>query len=61
MFEKIRKFFVEVYLELKKVSWSTRKELIESTWIVLISSGILGLFIGIIDLVLSQLIRLVIG
>ncbi len=55
MFGKIKKFFAEVVVELKKVSWSTRPELIDSTWIVIISSCILGIFIAITDVVLSKI------
>ncbi len=55
MIGKIKKFFAEVVVELKKVSWSTRQELIDSTWIVIISSFILGIFIAITDVVLSKI------
>ena len=50
----------EVKLELKKVSWSNREELIDSTIVVIVSVCLLALFIGIVDFVLSWLIRLVI-
>ena len=60
MIGKIRKFFTEVVVELKKVSWPTQRELIDSTWIVIISSGILGIYIGITDFVLSKLLGLLI-
>jgi preprotein translocase subunit SecE len=54
MVSNIRNFIVEVLVELKKVSWPTRKELIDSTWIVLISSITLGLLIGVTDFALSK-------
>ena len=60
MINKIQKFFSEVIVELKKVSWSTKRELIDSTWVVLISSAILGVFIGTTDFVLSKLVGLLI-
>jgi len=60
MFGKIRKFIKEVIVELKKVSWLTKKELWDSTWIVIISSACLGIFIGVVDIVLSKLIGLII-
>jgi len=56
MIGKVRKFTGEVVVELKKVSWSTRQEVIDSTWIVIISSAILGVFIGLTDLGLSKFI-----
>jgi len=58
MIGKIRKFISEVVAELKKVSWSTRRDLIDSTWVVIISSAILGVFIGASDFVLSKLVEL---
>lgn len=61
MFGKIRKFFSEVIVELKKVSWSTRKDLIDAAWIVILSSVLLGIFISGTDLVLSKLLGLIIG
>ena len=61
MIGKIQKFFSEVITELKKVSWSTRKDLIDATWIVILSSVLLGLFIGGSDFVLSKLLQVIIG
>ena len=58
MIGKIRKFIAEVVAELKKVSWSTRRDLIDSTWVVIISSAILGVFIGASDFVLSKCVEL---
>jgi len=60
MIGKIRNFVSEVVVELKKVSWSTRHELMEATWIVLISSVFLGIYIGTTDFVLSKLVGLLI-
>jgi preprotein translocase subunit SecE len=60
MVSNIRNFVVEVLVELKKVSWPTRKELIDSTWIVLLSSIALGLLIGIADFALSKLLSILI-
>ena len=60
MIEKIKKFISEVGAELKKVSWSTRQELIDATVIVLISSTILGVFITSSDVVLSRFLALLI-
>ena len=53
---RIKKFISEVIVELKKVSWSTKQELKEATYLVIISSVMLGLFIGGVDFVLSKFI-----
>lgn len=54
---KIIQFIKEAKIELKKVNWPTRKELIDSTKVVLITSALLAAFIGGIDFFLSQLIN----
>jgi preprotein translocase subunit SecE len=58
MIGKIKKFLTEVKVELTKVSWSTRKELIGATWIVILTTGFLGVFIGIVDFALSKFLSL---
>jgi preprotein translocase subunit SecE len=60
MANKLTSFFGEVKTEMKKVSWSTRKELLSSTWIVIVSVFLLTLFIGIADFAISRIVNLVI-
>ena len=60
MFGKIQKFVSEVSVELKKVSWLTRQELVDATWIVIFSTAFLGIFISGTDFVLSKLLGIVI-
>lgn len=47
-------FAVDVIDELKKVSWPTRSETIRLTTIVIIVSLIIGLYVGIIDILLAK-------
>jgi len=58
MIGKVQKFFSEVSVELKKVSWPTRPELIEATWVVIVSTFFLGLFIGTTDFAFARLLTL---
>lgn len=58
---KITQFISEARVELKKVNWPSRKELIDSTKVVLITSFLLAAFIGVVDFILSQLITALIG
>ena len=58
MFKKIAEFFEEVKLELKKVVFPTKKEVIGSTWVVIITVLICALFLGIVDIGLGRLITL---
>ncbi len=60
MFAKINNFISEVTVELKKVSWPTRHELIGSTIVVLISVAAMAIFIGICDFIFSKVIQLII-
>ncbi len=55
MLDKIKKFVKEVKFELTKVTWTTRQELMYSTIIVIVVSIILSIFIGVVDLGLSNL------
>jgi len=55
------KFLREVKVELKKVSWPSRKETIGSTSVVLVVVIIVAMFLGLIDIGLSRLIRIILG
>ena len=61
MFEKIRKFLSEIVAELKKVTWPTRDELKESTKLVIIATFVVTLFVGLVDQLLTLLIRRLLG
>jgi preprotein translocase subunit SecE len=58
MFKKIAEFYEEVKLELKKVVFPTKKEVIGSTWVVIITVLIAALFLGVVDIGLGRLITL---
>lgn len=59
MFKKIAEFFQEVKLELKKVVFPTRKEVIGSTWVVIITVLVSALFLGMVDMVLGRFVSAV--
>jgi preprotein translocase subunit SecE len=52
-------FLREVKVELKKVAWPSRKQTIGSTAVVLILVFIISAFLGVVDMGLSSLVRLV--
>ncbi len=56
VFTKISKFLRRVKNELKKVNWPTRKELSSYTLVVVITVVVLIVFIGVIDLIFSNII-----
>ena len=56
---KVFNFINEVKLELKKVSWPTRRELVNSTVVVIISVAVLAVFIWICDMIWSTSINFI--
>jgi preprotein translocase subunit SecE len=56
MLNKIKEFFREVKVEVKKVVFPSKDELIGSTWVVIITVVIISLFLGVVDLVLAKLV-----
>jgi len=57
--DKGLQFLREVKVELKKVVWPSRKQTIGSTVVVLILVMIISVFLGMVDIGLSSLIRVV--
>ncbi|MBW1840416.1 MAG: preprotein translocase subunit SecE [Deltaproteobacteria bacterium] len=57
--DKGLQFLREVKIELKKVTWPTRKQTISSTVVVIILVMIISLFLGVVDIGLSGLVRVV--
>jgi preprotein translocase subunit SecE len=61
MLEKVKQFFKEVAIELKKVSWPTQRETMNMTMAVIILILILGVFLFVIDSTLAALVQKIIG
>jgi preprotein translocase subunit SecE len=59
IFGKTAQFLREVKVELKKVTWPSRKQTIGSTVVVIALVMIISIFLGAVDLGLSSLIRIV--
>ena len=53
------KFLREVRVEMSKVTWPSREELIQSTLVVLLAVAIAGTFIAILDVIFSRLITII--
>ena len=60
IFQKASQFLREVKIEFKKVTWPSRKQTIGSTAVVIVLVMIIAFFLGVVDISLSSLIRLVI-
>ncbi len=59
IFQKSIQFLREVKVELKKVTWPTRKQTIGSTIVAIVLVMIISLFLGVVDMGLSSLIQFV--
>jgi len=52
-------FVKESFAELKKVSWPTQEDVKESTVVVLITVVVMALFLGLVDKLISIIIKMV--
>jgi preprotein translocase subunit SecE len=59
VFTRAVQFLREVKIELKKVTWPSRKQTMGSTLVVIVLIIIISLFLGIVDMGLSTVIRAV--
>lgn len=58
----VKQFFRETIGELRKVSWPTRKEALNLTWIVLLVIGAMTIYLGVIlDSLYTVFFRLLLG
>jgi preprotein translocase subunit SecE len=61
MFKRIRQFLEDVRSEFKRIQWPTREATIKSTYVVLGVTITISIFLGIVDLGLSELMQLIIS
>lgn len=59
VFTKIKDFFVDCKVELKKIVWPTQKTVLKNTGIVLMMIFVMGVFVALLDTGLLQLFGLV--
>ena len=57
MFKRIREFLRGVTIEIKKVTFPKKDELVGSTWVVIVSVFIMSIYLGVVDLALSELVK----
>ncbi len=60
MIEKAVKFLREVRVEVKKVTWPSRKEALGGTAVVLITVLLMSIYLGVVDLMLSKIVESII-
>ncbi len=59
IFAKLKNFFVDSKIELKKIVWPTQKTVFKNTGIVLAMIFVVGVFVAILDAGLIQLLGMV--
>ena len=58
---KIRQFYKETVVELKKASWPTRAELYSSIIVVFVAIGLLGAYVALADFSIYNVVDLLTG
>ena len=61
MASKVIQFFRESRAELKKVVWPTKDDVVSSVKVVLISTIIVAILLGLLDFGFTELFRAIIG
>jgi len=61
LLEKVKQFYREVRVELRKITWPPRKETIASTSVVLIIVIIVACFLGVVDFCLSEIVKTILS
>ena len=59
MYTRAVQFLREVKIELKKVTWPTRKQTLGSTAVVIVLVMIISVFLGLVDVSLGNLVQAV--
>ena len=57
MLGKAKDFLIEVKVEVKKVTWPSRKDAMGGTMVVMVVVLIIAVFLGIIDTILSKIVE----
>jgi preprotein translocase subunit SecE len=52
--QRIRRFIDESWSELKKVTWPTREQTLNLTFLVFLVSFVVGVFISVFDFIFTQ-------
>jgi preprotein translocase subunit SecE len=53
----VKTYFLEVYMEAKRVTWPSKKDALKGTYIVVITVLVAALFLGFVDVSLAWIIQ----
>ena len=57
MIIKTKEFLADVAVEVKKVTWPSKKEAIGGTMVVLVLVFLMAIYLGIVDTILSKIVE----
>lgn len=60
-FLSLIRFLKEAKIELKKVTWPSKKDTLGSTYVVIIVVFLIAIFLGLVDFGLSRILKLLLG
>ncbi|MBI5599827.1 MAG: preprotein translocase subunit SecE [Deltaproteobacteria bacterium] len=55
--DRVKEYYSEARNELKKVTWPTRQQTLNATWVVILISVVIGVFLGVVDFALSGMVK----
>ena len=58
---RVRSYLASVRTEIGRVSWPSRKEVVSLTVLIILLSVVLGIYLGLADLIIAQILRLLLG
>ncbi|MFN3346194.1 MAG: preprotein translocase subunit SecE [Candidatus Bipolaricaulaceae bacterium] len=58
---RMKEYFLSVRAEVARVSWPSRKEVVGFTVLVILMTIVLGVYLGLADWVLQQILRLLLA
>ncbi len=60
VWRKVQEYFRSVRAEVSRVSWPSRREIVTFTVLVIVLTLALGIYLGLVDVVLQHLLRLLV-
>ncbi|MBR4632099.1 MAG: preprotein translocase subunit SecE [Elusimicrobia bacterium] len=58
---KAIQFFKDAYFELTKVTWLSKKEVVATTFVVIVFVIIMAIFVGLVDMILSSALGIILN
>ena len=53
----VKTYFMEVYMEAKRVTWPSKKDALKGTYVVVLTVLVAALFLGFVDVTLAWIIQ----